>query len=103
MEYKGYKTILADDAELSKIYVGQYDTKELKENEYLIVEDNDHNPVDYFQLRDGILTPVKYPVIESNFAGQVKPRNPQQYCAMDLLKNNIKSQPRAKLMRKLGK
>lgn len=84
LEYQGYKIKpLSED-----IYKKEYDASELKENEYLIIEDEEGNAVDYFRKESGVLVPVRYPVIESNFAGQIKPRNPQQYCAIDLLKNN---------------
>lgn len=84
MEYQGYKIQPLNE----NIYKKEYDISDLKENEYLIVEDEEGNAVDYYRKENGILVQVRYPVIESNFAGQIKPRNPQQYCAMDLLKNN---------------
>lgn len=85
MEYFGYR-ISNDVNDITKIYSDEYDTSSFKENEYLIIE-NEGEGVDYFCYKENKLVPIKYPVIESSFCGKIKPRNPQQYCAMDLLKD----------------
>lgn len=87
MDYTGYVT-LSNEKDISNLYKGDYNIENLKENQYIIIEDKDGRAVDYYKVHMGELVKVGYPVIESNFSGQIKPRNPQQYCAMDLLKNN---------------
>lgn len=85
--YTGYKILELSDKELTDLYSGNYKAENFKENEYLIVKDGEEI-CDYFCFRCGKLERVKYPVLESLFSGEMKPRNPQQYCAMDLLKND---------------
>lgn len=86
MDYTGYIT-LSNEKDISDLYKGDYNIKNLKENQYIIIEDKDGRAVDYYRICKGELVKVGYPIIESNFTGQIKPRNPQQYCAMDMLKN----------------
>lgn len=54
------------------------------ENEYIIARD-EHGKEVYFKYKKGRYELVKYPYINSVLTGQLKPRNPQQYCAMDML------------------
>lgn len=86
LSYTGYKILDLSDKDFTKLYNGTYETKDFKENEYLIGM-RDGEACDYFCYRGGALERVKYPILENSYTGQVKPRNPQQYCAMDLLKN----------------
>ena len=85
--YTGYKILQLSDKELTNLYSGKFEIDGLKENEYLIIEDGNKEAIDYYCFRDGKLERVKYPILENTYTGQIKPRNPQQYCAMDLLKN----------------
>lgn len=86
MEYKGYKTLVLDEEQMGKFYQTKH-VDGLAENEYVIIVDKKGNPVDYYCYKKGVLNSVKFPVFENEYVGQMKPRNPQQYCAMDLLKN----------------
>lgn len=86
MDYTGY-IILNNEKDISDFYSKNYNIENLKENQYIIVEDESGKAVDYYRFVNGDLIKVGFPVIENNFTGQVKPRNPQQYCAIDLLKN----------------
>lgn len=87
MGYTGYKQIHLSNDDLSKFYQGEYENLDLKENEYLILTDDNDNVIDYYVLKNMQLEKVKFPIIGNDFTGQMKPRNPQQYCALDLLKN----------------
>lgn len=87
-EYFGFKEVTLSDEEIAKIY-----SKELEhnfdclENEYLIV----HNPageiVDYFRWDGDCFVQVPFKQINSRYGGKVKPRNPQQRLAIDMLYN----------------
>lgn len=89
-EYTGYREILVEDEFLSKFYSGEItpETFCLKNNEYLILINDEGEAIDHYCNSNGVLRRVPYPVISNNFTGEMKPRNPQQYCALDLLKND---------------
>lgn len=89
MDYTGYKSLFLTDDALGALYAGTYIPEGFKENQYLILVDKDEKPIDYFCFRNGEFEKVKFPFIESDFIGKLKPRNPQQYCALDLLKSDI--------------
>lgn len=88
-EYTGYREIYVADDELSKFYTEQVSAInfELKNNEYAILVNEDGDAIDYFRNDKGVLVRVNYPEIGNEFTGIMKPRNPQQYCALDLLRN----------------
>lgn len=83
MDYKGY-TILSTEEEINDFYQGNYDAGALKENEYLILKGAE-GAVDYYCKHKNKLEKVKFPILNNKFEGKIKPRNSQQYCAMDLL------------------
>lgn len=84
MNYTGYKIIALSDEELARLYSeGIYDKEKFMENEYLIVD----GARDYFKWKGGKFEQVKFPSLGNEFTGIMKPRNPQQYCAMDLLRD----------------
>lgn len=87
MDYTGIKIIQPSDMELAKIYENKYDYSDLLENQYLVVVGANCEPVDYFQRSGAQLRRVRFPELSNNFTGSLKPRNLQQYCAFDLLKN----------------
>lgn len=87
-QYVGYRILSLGEEDTSNLYQGKYNIDSLKENEYIIVQ-NKEEPIDYFKFSKGILQHVNYPVLENNFVGtKIKPKNAQQYCAMDLLKDS---------------
>lgn len=84
MDYTGYKIIALSDEELARLYSeGIYDKEKFMENEYLIVD----GARDYFKRKGEKFEQVKFPSLGNEFTGIMKPRNPQQYCAMDLLRD----------------
>ena len=91
MEYCGWKQIEVTEEELSSLYsehlfpIGTPYT--FKQNEYLIATDTTGKVVDYFRVDGGFFERVKYSIIRSDYMGEVKPRNPQQVLAIDLLQN----------------
>ena len=90
MIYTGYKEVLVGDEFLSKFYSGEIKPEDfcLRKNEYLILINTEGEVIDYYCNTNGILRRVAYPTVGNDFTGIMKPRNPQQYCALDLLKND---------------
>lgn len=88
MDYKGYKIWTPTTDELADFYgQGFYpDFEKLNENEYLIVEDENGEVIDYYLKHCEKLEKIKYPILESEFGGRISPRNAQQFCAWDLVK-----------------
>lgn len=87
MDYKGYKIFKADSKEAIDFYAGELDKSSFKNNEHLIIEDELGKGADYYRYSDGKFVRLSYPIIGGSFTGEYKPRNPQQYCAFDLVKN----------------
>ena len=87
MNYTGYKIKQLSDLGLSKFYQGTLQVPDLIQNEYLIITDKDNKTIDYGQKVKDKIIQVSYPKLGTEFTGIMKPRNPQQYCAMDLLQN----------------
>lgn len=87
--YTGYRNILVEDEFLNKFYSGEIvpETFELKNNEYLILINEENEAIDYYCNDNGKLRRLAYPTVGNDFTGIMKPRNPQQYCALDLLNN----------------
>lgn len=86
--YTGYKDITLSDDEMSNFYLH---TKEnifgLLLNEYLIIRKSDGNIVDYRRWNGEEYVALSYKQINSHFLGKIKPRNPQQILAFDMLQN----------------
>lgn len=88
MDYTGYKQIHLTDDELAQFYSTSVLPYTFSENEYLILMDENGNAVDYYISKNNELRKIKFPIIGNDFTGQMKPRNPQQYCALDMLKRD---------------
>lgn len=84
-KYTGYKELSLGDYGIEAFYKGDFPV-ELDENQYLILEDVTGKPIDYYRQKGEELIRLNYPLLKSEYTGEMKPRNPQQYCAMDLLK-----------------
>ena len=84
-KYTGYKELSLGDYGIEAFYKGDFPV-ELDENQYLILEDVTGKPIDYYRQKGEELIRLSYPLLKSEYTGEMKPRNPQQYCAMDLLK-----------------
>ena len=87
--YTGYREILVEDEFLDKFYSGEITSETfcLNNNEYLILINDEGEAIDYYCNSNGVLRRVPYPTVGNDFTGIMKPRNPQQYCALDLLNN----------------
>lgn len=87
-EYTGYKDITFSDEEMSDFYL------HLNENiynsllnEYLIIHKSDGEIVDYRKWNGTEYIVASYKQISSHFMGKIKPRNPQQVLAFNMLQD----------------
>lgn len=60
---------------------------QLKENQYLLIKDSTGEVVDKYCYQNGELRPVVFLKLGSSFTGTIKPRNAEQYCLFDMLKD----------------
>jgi predicted ribonuclease YlaK len=90
MDYKGYITIDLDDDKLAAFYNNKEVYAELfnlKENQYLLLRDATGEVVDKYCYQNGQLRQVMFCKLGGTFTGAIKPRNPQQICLFDMLKD----------------
>ena len=90
MDYKGYIELNLDDEKLAHFYNNKEAYAELymmKENQYLLVKDSTGEVVDKYCLQNGELRQVMFQKLGGSFTGAIKPRNPQQACLFDMLKD----------------
>ena len=87
-EYSGYKDVTLSDEEMSDFYLHLNDNRfDCVLNEYLIVRKNDGEIVDYRRWNGNEYAALSWKQINSHFLGKIKPRNPQQVLAFDMLQN----------------
>ena len=92
MDYTGIYEASLSNEELADFYEsnGEVLCKHMVENQYLTLRAvGSDEVVDYYQKKDRVLHKVAFPSFKSDFCGTIKPRNPEQYCAMDLLKSDV--------------
>ena len=88
--YTGYRKLELSDTEIAALYEKrQLPQNDFQENEYIYLAPADEQTTagDYFQYRNGDIRRLKFPTIESTFAGRYKPRNVEQVFAFDMLKD----------------
>lgn len=86
-KYLGYKEINFSDEELTNFYENFENSFDLRENEYLLVKNQD-KIVDKYRLSNGELKRVLFKTLGDTYSDIIKPRNPQQEIAFDMLKDN---------------
>ena len=59
----------------------------LKENQYLLIKDSIGEVVDRYCYQNGELRQVMFVKLGGTFTGTIKPRNPEQVCLFDMLKD----------------
>lgn len=59
----------------------------LKENQYLLIKDLTGEVVDKYCYQNGELRQVMFVKLGGTFTGTIKPRNPEQVCLFDMLKD----------------
>lgn len=90
MDYKGYIEIQLDDEKMASFYNNKevyVELFNLKENEYLLIKDLNEEVVDKYCYQNGELRQVPFHKLGGVFTGAIKPRNPQQACLFDMLKD----------------
>lgn len=87
-EYKGYKDVTLSDEEMSYFYCHlNENTFGCLINEYLIIRKSDGEVVDYRKWNGEEYKATSYKQISSRFLGKIKPRNPEQTLAFDMLQD----------------
>ena len=92
MDYTGIYEASLSNEELADFYEsdGEVLCEQMVENQYLTLRATGSDEVvDYYRKKGGVLHKVAFPSFKSDFCGTIKPRNPEQYCAMDLLKSDV--------------
>lgn len=90
MDYKGYIEVQFDDEKLASFYNNKELYAELymlKENQYFLVKDATGEVVDKYCYQNGEMRQVFFQKLGGTFTGAIKPRNPQQVCLFDMLKD----------------
>lgn len=86
--YKGYIEICPDEKDLTEFY--QHPENNIFEclvNEYIVIKDIDGNIVDKMKWNGQKYERVAYKIINNDYMGKIKPRNPQQELAFDMLQD----------------
>lgn len=88
MDYKGYIEVEMNDDCLAQFYSNpNLWAGDLYENQYLLIKDTSGEIIDKYCRKDGELRKVMYCKLGGTFTGAIKPRNPQQVCLFDMLKD----------------
>lgn len=87
-EYTGYKDVTLSDDEMSYFYLHSNENiYGCLMNEYLIIRKSDGEVVDYRKWNGEEYKAISYKQILSKFLGKIKPRNPEQTLAFDMLQD----------------
>ena len=88
MDYKGYIELELTEDGLADFYSDRAKYVDLlKENQYLLIKDSTGEVVDKYCRQNGELRQVLFCKLGGSFTGAIKPRNPQQACLFDMLKD----------------
>lgn len=87
-EYLGFKEVALTDDEVAAFYQSECtDAFDCMQNQYLLMRDVSDNDIGIFRKNGDKLVKVPFKQIRGKFLGAIKPRNPQQQMAIDLLYN----------------
>lgn len=87
-EYRGFQEITSDDERLPTFYSDLTNNIfDCHQNEHIIVYDADGVAKDFYRWDGTKYVLVGYKVIKNDYTGNVRPRNPQQRLAIDMLYN----------------
>lgn len=86
--YTGYLEIHPNDDEINTLFSDSVEnTYGLLQNQYLVARDKDDNVLRIMRFDGEKMQKVPYKSIGSKFLGSIKPRNPEQQMAIDMLYN----------------
>ena len=87
-EYRGFQEITSDDERLPTFYSDLTNNVfDCRQNEHIIVYDADGVAKDFYRWDGTKYAVVGYKAIKNDYTGNVRPRNPQQRLAIDMLYN----------------
>lgn len=87
-EYTGYKDVTFTDEQMSTFYCNlNRNILGCLLNEYVIIRKSDGEVVDYRKWNGTQFSAISYKQIKNQFMGKIKPVNPQQILAFDMLQN----------------
>lgn len=85
-EYLGYKEVVPSDEQMEYVFTQTNGNPfDCITNQYVIVKDLDGEILEHLKYDGEKTSRVPFKSINSRFLGKVKPRNPQQHIALDLL------------------
>ena len=88
MDYKGYTELDLTEEGLADFYSNRAQYVDLvRENQYLLIKDSTGEIIDKYCRQNGELRQVLFCKLGGSFTGAIKPRNPQQVCLFDMLKD----------------
>lgn len=90
MEYKGYIELQLDNNKMASFYSNKelyIELYNLKENQYLIIKNEDGDVVDKYCYQNGELERVRWKPISSRLLGQIKPLNQLQELGFHMLQS----------------
>ena len=88
MDYKGYIELDLTEEGLADFYSNRAKYVDLvRENQYLLIKDSTGEIIDKYCRQNGELRQVLFCKLGGSFTGAIKPRNPQQVCLFDMLKD----------------
>ena len=79
------KEVQLSNDELAVFYSTGAIKLDAHENQYIMIKNEEGKIVDKYRCYDGRLVRVPFKVIRSDFSGEIKPRNLEQECALDML------------------
>lgn len=86
VEYRGFQEISNADCRLPNFYNNlDQNIFNCLENEYVLIQDEEGDIVDYYRWTGKRYESVKYRVVKNSYTEDVRPRNPQQRIALDML------------------
>lgn len=87
-EYRGFQEVFSDDERLPIFYSDlTSNIFNCCQNEYVLINDADGASKDFYRWDGTRYVLVGYKTIKNDYTGIVKPRNPQQRLAIDMLYN----------------
>ena len=85
--YKGYIEAIPTNEQWGELYSNPTENSYgCLENQYLVLNNADGDS-DYFKWSNGSYKKLSYKAINNSFVSKIKPRNPQQMCAFDMLQD----------------